>query len=78
MAIDPTLRDALSAVTTASIARALERAAFGTSRLWVLSARTGGTTIVGPAHTLRMVPARARASATSPRRSNRCPKVRWW
>jgi regulator of RNase E activity RraA len=58
MAIDPTLRDALSAVTTASIARALERAGLRDFAPLGLSARRGGTTIVGPAHTLRMVPAR--------------------
>ncbi|MET0367359.1 MAG: dimethylmenaquinone methyltransferase [Methylobacterium sp.] len=57
MAIDPTLRDALSAVTTASIARALERAGL---RDFVPAGigRRSSTTIVGPAHTLRMVPAR--------------------
>ncbi len=57
MAIDPTLRDALSAVTTASITRALERAGlrdFAPASI----ARRPSTTIVGPAHTLRMVPAR--------------------
>ncbi len=57
MAIDPTLRDALSAVTTASIARALERAGlrdFAPAGI----GRRSSTTIVGPAHTLRMVPAR--------------------
>ena len=57
MAIDPTLRDALSAVTTASITRALERAGlrdFAPANI----ARRSSTTIVGPAHTLRMVPAR--------------------
>ncbi|MCJ2013446.1 dimethylmenaquinone methyltransferase [Methylobacterium sp. J-076] len=57
MAIDPTLRDALSAVTTASIGRALERAGlrdFAPANL----TRRSSTTIVGPAYTLRMVPAR--------------------
>lgn len=57
MAIDPTLRDALSAVTTASIGRALERAGLRDFAPVGLTRRSS-TTVVGPAHTLRMVPAR--------------------
>lgn len=57
MAIDPTLRDALIAVTTASIGRALERAGLRDFAPANLGKRSG-TTIVGPAHTLRLVPAR--------------------
>lgn len=57
MAIDPTLRDALSAVTTASIGRALERAGLRDFAPIGLTRRSS-TTVVGPAHTLRMVPAR--------------------
>ena len=62
MPIDPTLRDALSAVTTASLARALSRAgvrAFGPRGL---TARGGGTTAIGPAYTVRMIPARGEAA----------------
>lgn len=57
MAIDPTLRDALSAVTTASLARALVRAGL---RDFAPAGLSGGKgeTVVGPAHTLRLVPAR--------------------
>lgn len=57
MAIDPTLRDALSAVTTASIGRALERAGLRDFAPLNLTRRSS-MTVVGPAHTLRMVPAR--------------------
>lgn len=57
MAIDPTLRDALSAVTAASLARALERDGLRDFAPVGLVSR-GSTTVVGPAHTLRMVPAR--------------------
>lgn len=57
MPIDSTLRDALSAVTTASLARALTRAGVRAFRPHGLS---GGSSVtaVGPAYTLRMVPAR--------------------
>ncbi|GJD36229.1 dimethylmenaquinone methyltransferase [Methylobacterium aerolatum] len=57
MAIDPTLRDALSAVTLASLGKALERAGL---RDFAPAGLRGSqsTTIVGPAHTMRMVPAR--------------------
>jgi regulator of RNase E activity RraA len=57
MAIDPTLRDALSAVTPASLARALSRAgvkAFSPRGL----APCGSATAIGPAYTMRMIPAR--------------------
>jgi regulator of RNase E activity RraA len=57
MAIDPTLRDALSAVTPASLARALARAGVTAFAPRGLVARGGGT-VVGPAFTLRMIPAR--------------------
>jgi regulator of RNase E activity RraA len=57
MAIDPTLRDALSAVTMASLAKALERAGLRDFAPTGLSGG-GGVTVVGSAHTLRMVPAR--------------------
>lgn len=61
MAIDPTLRDALSAVTPASLARALARAGVRAVSPRGLAARSGATA-VGPAHTLRMIPARGEAA----------------
>jgi regulator of RNase E activity RraA len=57
MAIDQTLRDALSAVTTASLARALTRAGLRAFSPRGLTARGSGT-VVGQAYTLRMIPAR--------------------
>lgn len=57
MAIDPTLRDALSAVTPASLARALTRAGVKAFSPHGLSPR-GSQTVIGPAYTLRMIPAR--------------------
>lgn len=57
MAIDPTLRDALCAVTPASLARALIRAGLRAFSPLGLSARGGGAAI-GTAYTLRMIPAR--------------------
>ncbi|MEE7447698.1 dimethylmenaquinone methyltransferase [Methylobacterium radiotolerans] len=57
MAIDPTLRDALSAVTPASLARALTRAGVKAFTPHGLAARGSGTA-VGPAYTMRMIPAR--------------------
>lgn len=67
MPIDPTLRDALSAVTTASLARALVRAgvrAFSPHGLSPhgLSAGGGGARAIGPACTVRMIPARGEAA----------------
>jgi regulator of RNase E activity RraA len=59
MPIDPTLRDALCAVTTASLARALARAGVRAFRPRGLSGAS--TTAVGPAHTMRLVPARGEA-----------------
>ncbi|MCJ2058886.1 dimethylmenaquinone methyltransferase [Methylobacterium sp. J-048] len=56
MAIDPTLRDALSAVTPASLARALARASVKAFSPRGLSGRGGSA--IGPAYTLRMIPAR--------------------
>ena len=56
MAIDPTLRDALSAVTPASLARALTRAGVKAFSPRGLSGRGG--TAIGEAYTLRMIPAR--------------------
>ncbi|MHC2108064.1 MULTISPECIES: dimethylmenaquinone methyltransferase [unclassified Methylobacterium] len=56
MAIDPTLRDALSAVTPASLARALTRAGIKAFSPRGLTARGGSA--IGPAYTLRMIPAR--------------------
>lgn len=56
MAIDSTLRDALSAVTPASLARALTRAGVKAFSPRGLSA-SGGTAI-GRAYTVRMIPAR--------------------
>lgn len=56
MAIDPTLRDALSAVTPASLARALTRAGMKAVSPRGLSGGSG--TVIGPAYTLRMIPAR--------------------
>ncbi|MDP4026178.1 dimethylmenaquinone methyltransferase [Methylobacterium sp. NEAU 140] len=58
MSIDPTLRDALAAVTPASLARALTRAGLRAFSPRGLAANSGSATAVGPAHTLRMVPAR--------------------
>ncbi len=55
MALDPTLRDALSAVTVASLARALARRGLPACSLSGLS---GTQAAVGPAVTLRMIPAR--------------------
>ncbi|SDN21476.1 Regulator of RNase E activity RraA [Methylobacterium phyllostachyos] len=57
MAIDPTLRDALSAVTPASLARALTRAGVKAFSPRGLSARSSNSAI-GTAYTLRMIPAR--------------------
>ena len=56
MAIDPTLRDALSAVTPASLARALTRAGVKAFSPHGLSGRGGSA--IGPAYTVRMIPAR--------------------
>jgi len=56
MAIDPTLRDALSAVTPASLARALMRA--GVKAFSPLGLTLRGGTAIGTAYTLRMIPAR--------------------
>ncbi|MCJ2053110.1 dimethylmenaquinone methyltransferase [Methylobacterium sp. J-070] len=56
MAIDPTLRDALSAVTPASLARALTRAGVRAFSPRGLSGRGG--VAIGEAYTLRMIPAR--------------------
>ncbi|WP_375464503.1 dimethylmenaquinone methyltransferase [uncultured Methylobacterium sp.] len=55
MAIDPTLRDALSAVTVASLARVLARRGVPACSLHGI---TGTGAAVGPAATLRMIPAR--------------------
>ncbi|MDP4003010.1 dimethylmenaquinone methyltransferase [Methylobacterium sp. NEAU K] len=57
MAIDTTLRDALSAVTTASLVRALTRTGVTAFHPRGLSGRGGGSAI-GTAYTLRMIPAR--------------------
>lgn len=62
MPIDPTLRDALSAVTPASLARALVRAGVRSFSPHGLSARGGGATAIGPAYTVRMIPARGEAA----------------
>ena len=59
MAIEPTLRDALSAVTTASLARALTRAGVKAFSPRGLPGRGGSA--IGPAYTLRMIPARGEA-----------------
>ncbi|MGH1572253.1 dimethylmenaquinone methyltransferase [Methylobacterium sp. P31] len=59
MAIDPTLRDALSAVTPASLARALTRA--GVKAFSPRGLSGSGGTAIGPAYTLRMIPAREEA-----------------
>lgn len=59
MAIDPTLRDALSAVTVPSLARALARRGIPACSL---SGVSGGDAAVGPAVTLRMIPARGAVS----------------
>src|SRR5689334_11437674 len=56
MAIDPTLRDALSAVTPGSLARALSRAGVKAFSPRGLSGHGGSA--IGPADTLRMIPAR--------------------
>ena len=56
MAIDPTLRDALSAVTPASLARALSRA--GVKAFSPRGLTGHGESAVGPAYTMRMIPAR--------------------
>jgi regulator of RNase E activity RraA len=56
MAIDPTLRDALSAVTPASLTRALMRAGVRAFSPRGLSGRGGSA--IGVAYTLRMIPAR--------------------
>ena len=56
MAIDPTLRDALTAVTPASLARALTRAGLRAFSPRGLSGRNGSA--IGTAYTLRMIPAR--------------------
>ncbi|MBE7196615.1 MAG: dimethylmenaquinone methyltransferase [Parafilimonas terrae] len=56
MAIDTTLRDALSAVTPASLARALTRA--GVKAFSPLGLTVRGGTAIGTAYTLRMIPAR--------------------
>lgn len=61
MTIDPTLRDALAAVTTASLARVLARHGVPACGLHGLSPRQSTTGVVGTAFTLRLVPARGEA-----------------
>lgn len=60
MAIDPTLRDALSAVTPSSLARSLARA--GVRAFSPRGLSSNGGTAVGPAYTLRMIAARDEAA----------------
>lgn len=57
MPLDPTLRDALLAVPTAGLARALARRGLSGCALKGLRARTGAGA-AGPAFTLRFIPAR--------------------
>ncbi|WP_132254499.1 dimethylmenaquinone methyltransferase [Methylobacterium segetis] len=58
MPIDTTLRDALSAVTTASLARVLARRGLAACLPRGLRRRTGGAHAIGKAVTLRLIPAR--------------------
>lgn len=62
MPIDSTLRDALGAVTTASLARALHRRGLGGMLAGVLPRAGAGVRIVGEAFTLRLIPERADAA----------------
>ncbi|AWN38068.1 dimethylmenaquinone methyltransferase [Methylobacterium radiodurans] len=59
--IDPTLRDALLAVSPASLARALARRGIRAHAFAGLELRAS-TPIAGPAHTLRLIPARDEAA----------------
>lgn len=61
MPIDPTLRDALSAVTTASLVRVLAKRGVAACTFEGLS---GQRHAVGPAATLRMIPARGEGAGT--------------
>jgi regulator of RNase E activity RraA len=61
MPIDTTLRDALSAVTTASLGRVLVRRGVPAFSFRGLRSRSGSAQAVGPAYTLRLIPARGEA-----------------
>ncbi|WP_336488578.1 dimethylmenaquinone methyltransferase [Methylobacterium nigriterrae] len=61
MPIDATLRDALSAVSTASLGRVLARRGLTACALRGLRAHSGSRGAVGPAHTLRLIRARGEA-----------------
>jgi len=59
MPIDPSLRDALAAVTTASLARALARRGVANCTLRGVAPRSSSAeTVVGEAYTLRLIPSR--------------------
>lgn len=62
MPIDPSLRDALAAVTTSSLARALARRGLVDGTLQGIGPGPGGIgTVVGEAATLRLIPSRGEA-----------------
>ncbi|KAB1076285.1 RraA family protein [Methylobacterium planeticum] len=61
MPIDKTLRDALSAVTTASLGRVLARRGVPAFAFRGLRPRAGSAQAVGAAFTLRLIPARGEA-----------------
>lgn len=70
MPIDTTLREALEAVTTASLARVLARRGIGGSTPRGVLARSGTSgRVVGPAHTLRLIPGRGDGAPASGSRS---------
>ncbi len=63
--IDETLRDALLAVSPASLARALDRRGLRAHACAGLAAR-GSAAVAGPAHTLRLIPARGDGAGDLP------------
>ena len=66
MPIDPSLRDALAAVTTASLARALARRGIANCTLRGVAPRSSGSgTVVGEAFTLRLIPSRGESEDES-------------
>ncbi|HEV7439346.1 MAG TPA: dimethylmenaquinone methyltransferase [Methylobacterium sp.] len=74
MPIDSTLRDALSAVTTASLGRVLARRGVPAFHFRGLRAGSGSAQAVGPAYTLRLIPARGEAGLSLSRSIEAIPE----
>jgi regulator of RNase E activity RraA len=74
MPIDSTLRDALSAVTTACLGRVLARRGVPAVSFRGLRARSGSARAVGPASTLRLIPARGEAGLSLSRSIEAIPE----